>query len=535
SSLGASLVNSLYVLDEPSIGLHPRDNQRLIRILHRLRDLPNTIVVVEHDPAIIRAADILLDLGPGAGEQGGRVTYFGPLGRAGTSLTGQYLTGRRQIPLPARRRRPTKNGWLTVKGAAENNLKNIDVTVPLLTMTCITGVSGSGKSTLAEEIFYKGLARIKGSGHGRPGRHREILGAEMVRTVELVDQRPIGRTPRANVLTYTKALDAVRKLFAATPDARDRGLTAGHFSFNVAGGRCETCKGEGFEVVEMQFLSDVLLSCPDCQGRRFKPEVLEVRYNGITIHQVLTMTVDRAVGFFADQGKIVHALEPLQQVGLGYIRLGQPISTFSGGEAQRLKLSRYLGGGRGGRLLIFDEPTTGLHFADIAVLLQCLQRLVDAGNSVLIIEHNLDVIKCADWVIDLGPEGGDAGGRVVAAGPPDEIAACPDSHTGRFLAPYLQDPQPAAAAEPPQSYAPKPVDGRAIHVRGAREHNLKNLTLSIPHHQLVALTGVSGSGKSTLAFDILFAEGQRRYLESLAPYVRQYMKILERPEVDLVT
>ncbi len=534
SSLGASLVNSLYVLDEPSIGLHPRDNQRLIRILHRLRDLPNTIVVVEHDPAIIRAADYLLDLGPQAGEQGGRVTYFGPLDKVDSSLTGQYLTGRRQIPLPAKRRTPSRNGWLTVKGPAENNLKSMDVAIPLLTFVCLTGVSGSGKSTLAEEILYKGLARLKHADQGRPGRHKKILGAEMVRAVELVDQRPIGRTPRANILTYTKALDPIRKLLAATEDARQRGLTAGHFSFNVDGGRCETCKGEGFEVVEMQFLSDVLISCPDCRGRRFKPEVLEVVYNGLSIHQMLELTVDQALAFFAGHGKIVAALKPLAAVGLGYIRLGQPISTFSGGEAQRLKLSRYLGEKHGGRLLIFDEPTTGLHFADIAILLECLQRLVDAGNTVLVIEHNLDVIKTADWVIDLGPEGGDAGGSVVAAGPPEKIAACAQSHTGRFLRPGLDPQTKESAAEPQPAYTPA-ANGQAIRIRGAREHNLKDLSLSIPHNQLVALTGVSGSGKSTLAFDILFAEGQRRYLESLAPYVRQYMKILERPEVDLVT
>ncbi len=532
SALGASLVNTLYVLDEPSIGLHPRDNERLTGILHRLRDLPNTIVVVEHDPAIIRAADYLLDMGPRAGEQGGRVMYFGPLAEAGASLTGQYLSGEKVIPMPGRRRTPRRGQWLTVRGAAEHNLKAIDVRIPLGLLVCLTGVSGSGKSTLAEEILYKGIKRRLGEGEGRPGRFRRIDGGEKIRQVELVDQRPIGRTPRANVLTYTKAMDPIRRLLAATETAVARGFGPGHFSFNVAGGRCETCKGEGFETVEMQFLSDVMISCPDCQGKRFKPEVLEVVYRGHNIHQILQLTVDQALAFFGDQSRIVTALQPLADVGLGYLRLGQPISTFSGGEAQRLKLSRYLGAGRQDRLLIFDEPTTGLHLDDIATLLQVVQRLVDEGNSMLIIEHHLDVIKSADWVIDLGPEGGDGGGRVVAAGTPETIAAAPASHTGRFLKPCLEGRiEPVARMAPPATSD----NGRAIQVRGAREHNLKNVDLAVPHNQLVVFTGVSGSGKSTLAFDILFAEGQRRYLESLAPYVRQYMKILERPEVDLVT
>jgi excinuclease ABC subunit A len=535
SALGASLVNALYVLDEPSIGLHPRDNQRLIGILHRLRNLPNTIVVVEHDPAIIRSADNLLDLGPKAGEQGGEITYFGPLSGINGSLTGQYLSGRRQVRRRSALRRPAKGKWLTVKGAAEHNLANIDAAIPLNCFTCLTGVSGSGKSTLAEEILFKGLRRLHGRPEGKPGRHRSIDGGGRIASVEMVDQRPIGRTPRANVLTYTKAMDPLRKLMAATESARRIGLGPGHFSFNVDGGRCATCKGEGFEKVEMQFLSDVLISCPDCGGKRFKPEVLEVVYRGATIHAILQLTVDQALGFFGDRKKIVSALSPLKEVGLGYIRLGQPISTFSGGEAQRLKLSRYLGGPARDSLLIFDEPTTGLHFEDIAILLDCLQRIVDAGNTVLVIEHNLDVIKTADWIIDLGPEGGDAGGRVVAQGPPRAILQEQRSHTGRFLKAYLD----ASGDTPPA--LPEPVvpassrNGRAIHVRGAREHNLKDLSLHIPHNQLVVFTGVSGSGKSTLAFDILFAEGQRRYLESLAPYVRQYMKILERPDVDLVS
>ncbi len=535
SALGASLVNTLYVLDEPSIGLHPRDNRRLIRILHRLRALPNTIVVVEHDPAIIQAADNLLDLGPKAGEQGGQVTYFGPLAEAGGSPTGRYLSGRKQIPMPAKRRRPRQHNWLGIKGAAEHNLRRIDVDIPLDTFTCITGVSGSGKSTLAEDILYRGVKRLHGQSEGKPGAHAAIRGHEKITAIELVDQRPIGRTPRANVLTYTKAMDPIRKLMAATDDARRRGLGPGHFSFNVDGGRCDTCKGEGFEKVEMQFLSDVLMTCPDCRGRRFKPEVLEVQYHGAGIHDMLQMTVNQALEFFSDRKRVLAALQPLADVGLGYIRLGQPISTFSGGEAQRLKLSRYLGEKHNGRMLVFDEPTTGLHFEDIEILLHCLQNIVDAGNSVVVIEHNLDVIKTADWVIDLGPEGGDDGGTVVAAGPPEAVAGEKRSHTGRFLKPCLSPAQKEAKDLPEVTAVNSADNGRAIHVRGAREHNLNNLALSIPHNELVVFTGVSGSGKSTLAFDILFAEGQRRYLESLAPYVRQYMKILERPEVDLVT
>ena len=544
SALGSSLVNTLYVLDEPSIGLHPRDNHRLVGILKGLRDLGNTVVVVEHDPEIIRESDLLLDLGPQAGENGGRVMYFGPTAEVNGSLTGEYLKGIRRIPLPQRRRRPDGR-WLNIRGAAENNLKGIDVDIPLGLLVCLTGVSGSGKSTLAEEILYKAARRALGDPEGRPGRHRGIDGLEHLGEVVLVDQRAVGRTPRANPLTYTKALDPVRKLMAGTADAKARGFGPGHFSFNVAGGRCETCRGEGFEKVEMQFLSDVFLPCPECGGRRFRPEVLEVRLLGRTITDILEMTVDQARAFFEGERAVVEALEPLADVGLGYIRLGQPLNTLSGGEAQRLKLSRHLRPAKGRTrptLFIFDEPTTGLHFEDIRTLLGCFQRLVDEGHTLLVIEHNMDVVKTADWVIDLGPEGGENGGEVVAAGPPEAVAGREGSHTGRFLTSYLngsgrlKPPTPGApgVAETAAAFGTRPA-ANVIDVRGAREHNLQNVSLTIPHHQLVVLTGVSGSGKSTLAFDILFAEGQRRYLESLAPYVRQYMKILERPEVDLVT
>ena len=538
SALGSSLVNTLYVLDEPSIGLHPRDNHRLIRILKGLRDLENTVVVVEHDPEIITHSDIMLDLGPGAGEKGGQVTYFGPTAQVNDCLTGRYLKGELEIPVPQARRKPKKGNWLIVEGASENNLKNIKVHIPLGLFVCLTGVSGSGKSTLAEEILYKAIKRMKGDPQGRPGLYQRIKGTEKIEDVVLVDQRPIGRTPRANPLTYIKGLDPIRRLLAETPEALERNLEPRHFSFNTAGGRCDTCQGAGFEKVEMQFLSDVFITCPECGGTRFKKEILDVRYKGKNIHDILSMTTEQAMDFFDDHPRIKALLEPLVDVGLGYIRLGQPINTLSGGEAQRLKLSHFIrSNNTGPRFFIFDEPTTGLHFDDTKKLLSALQRLVDSGNSVLVIEHNMDVVKTADWVIDLGPEGGDFGGQVVAAGSPEEVAAQADSHTGRFLSAYLKgsrrlEKEKRAEPLPAPSLVPGPS---VLTVTGAREHNLKNLSLSIPRQELVVVTGVSGSGKSTLVFDILFAEGQRRYLESLAPYVRQYVRILERPEVDAVT
>jgi len=545
SALGSSLVNTLYVLDEPSIGLHPRDNHRLIRILKGLRNLSNTVVVVEHDPEIIRESDFLLDLGPRAGEKGGEVMYFGPTDRVNGSLTGKYLKGQRRIPLKKTRRRPQIDQWINIQGAAENNLKDIEVSIPLGLFVCLTGVSGSGKSTLAEEILFKAAKRALGDPRGRPGRHKTITGIDSIDDVVLVDQRSIGRTPRANALTYTKALGPIRQLLAGTDAARTKGFGPGYFSFNVAAGRCETCKGEGFEKVEMQFLSDVYITCPDCKGKRFKPPVLDIAYKEKNIHAILDLTVNQALEFFQDQNQILAALQPLADVGLGYIRLGQPINTLSGGEAQRLKLSRHVklnGKNTAHQLFIFDEPTTGLHFDDIGKLLTALQRLVDNGNTVLIIEHNMDVVKTADWVIDLGPEGGDDGGRVVVSGSPEKIAQNKLSHTGKFLKAYLEGKgrlkqkkaHPRGVAESISGFSAPPQSG-AITLKGAREHNLKDVDLTVPQNELVVLTGVSGSGKSTLAFDILFAEGQRRYLESLAPYVRQYMKILERPDVDLVT
>ena len=547
SALGSSLVNTLYILDEPSIGLHPRDSHRLLRILKGLRDLSNTVVVVEHDPEIIGESDYLLDLGPRAGEQGGNVMYFGPTAGVNGSLTGQYLRGERQIPLPDQRRTLRHNNWIGIKKASAHNLQKIDVRIPLNLFVCLTGVSGSGKSTLAEEILYKAARRHFGDPVGRPAAHGRITGLGKIDDVVLVDQRPIGRTPRSNPLTYTGALEPVRRLLANTPEAKRLGFGPGHFSFNVAGGRCETCKGDGFEKVEMQFLSDVYITCPQCGGMRYTPEVLGVYYNGLNIHDILSMTIDSALKFFdgsdRQNTRIRQSLKPLVEVGLGYMRLGQPINTLSGGEAQRLKLSRYLKQGDDrSRLFIFDEPTTGLHFDDIAGLLQAFQRLVDEGNSVLVIEHNMDVIKTADWIIDLGPEGGSGGGRVTATGTPEAVIGQTASNTGRYLKKYLNTGSESKAhlpaipqiAETVSGFSGGPA-GAAMVLKGAREHNLKNLNVSIDHGQFVVLTGVSGSGKSTLAFDILFAEGQRRYLECLAPYVRQYVKILERPDVDLAS
>ncbi|HIJ55934.1 MAG TPA: excinuclease ABC subunit UvrA, partial [Deltaproteobacteria bacterium] len=439
SALGASLVNTLYILDEPSIGLHPSDTHRLIRILQSLRDLQNTLVIVEHDPEIIRHSDFMLDVGPQAGEKGGRITYFGPTKRVKGSLTGQYLTGEKRIPVPDKRRQPMKSEWVAILGAEENNLKNIDVRIPLGLFVCLVGVSGSGKSTLAEEILYKAAKRSLNDPQGRPGRHKEIRGLSRLSEVLLVDQRAIGRTPRANPLTYTKAMDPIRRLLAETKEAKTQGYGPSAFSFNVDGGRCETCKGEGYERVEMQFLSDVFITCPDCGGNRFKKHILRIRYNKKNIQDILAMTVHEALAFFKDHPKIINPLKPLSDVGLGYIRLGQPVNTFSGGEAQRLKLSRYLKSGDGShKLFIFDEPTTGLHFDDIGKLLNAFQRLVEEGNTILVIEHNMDIIKSADWVIELGPEGGDAGGKVIATGSPEDIAAFGNSPTGKFLDPHLR-------------------------------------------------------------------------------------------------
>ena len=442
TSLGSNLVGALYVLDEPSIGLHARDTGRLINILKSLRDIGNTILVVEHDPEMMRHANRILDLGPGAGENGGRILYQGDLAgllKDTHSLTGRYLAGELRIAVPSARRPPGK-ARLRVRGARQHNLKSIDVEIPLRLMVCVSGVSGSGKSTLVHDVLYNALLAER----GQPAAHAEydrLEGARSVGEVVLVDQSPLGRTPRSNPLTYIKAFDAVREVFAATPEARKRGYTPGHFSFNIPGGRCETCQGDGTVTVEMQFLADIELVCEECRGRRFKSSVLEVRYKSKNIHEVLQMTVKEALAFFSGVPKVTGKIRVLDEVGLGYLRLGQSATTLSGGEAQRVRLAAHLAqpSGDGGEktLFIFDEPTTGLHFDDINKLLTAFRKLIDAGGSVLIIEHNLDVLKTADWIIDLGPEGGDAGGYVVAAGTPEELVRHPLSYTGKYLAPYL--------------------------------------------------------------------------------------------------
>ncbi len=448
--IGAGLVGVMYVLDEPSIGLHARDNARLLETLRRLRDQGNTVIVVEHDEAAIRAADHVVDMGPGAGIHGGRVVAQGTPGEIAAhpdSLTGQYLSGRRAIPVPARRRAPEPARMLRLRGARGNNLKGIDVEFPLGLITCVTGVSGSGKSTLVVDTLYRHCARVLNRAReAEPAPVEAIEGLEHLDRVIDIDQSPIGRTPRSNPATYTGLFTLIRDLFAATPEARARGYGPGRFSFNVRGGRCEACQGEGLVRVEMHFLPDMYVTCDVCQGRRYERETLEVRYKGRNIHEVLEMTVEEALGFFHAVPALRRKLEILQEVGLGYIRLGQSATTLSGGEAQRLKLARELAKRDTGRTLyILDEPTTGLHFADVEQLLAVLARLRDHGNTIVVIEHNLEVVKTADWVIDLGPEGGDSGGELVAAGPPEAVAACPSSHTGRFLAPLLARARAAAA------------------------------------------------------------------------------------------
>jgi excinuclease ABC subunit A len=452
TSLGSALVDTLYVLDEPSIGLHPRDNERLIAILRQLRDQGNTVLVVEHDADMIRVADTVVDLGLGAGEQGGRIIFAGPVSELlhdPRSLTARYLRDELAIPIPSSRRRPGVQR-IRIAGATEHNLKTLTVDVPLGLLTCVTGVSGSGKSTLVHDVIYAAIKRAKGDWDRRVGAHESIEGTEYISDAVLVDQQPIGRTPRSNPVTYLKAFDPIRELFAATKDARARGLTASHFSFNVPGGRCEACEGEGVVRVEMQFLADVFVPCDQCDGKRFRPQVLEVRYKGKNIDQVLALTVREALTFFSGATKVTRRLHVLDEIGLGYLHLGQPATTLSGGEAQRIKIAAHLGSQSGERMLyILDEPTTGLHFDDIAKLLAAFRKLLQAGHSLLVIEHNLDVLKTADWIIDLGPDGGAAGGELVATGTPEHVATVPASLTGQHLARTLAAGRDHAYADRP--------------------------------------------------------------------------------------
>jgi excinuclease ABC subunit A len=610
--LGASLVNTLFVMDEPSVGLHPRDVGRLVRVMHDLRDKGNTLLVVEHEEAIIRSSDHVIDIGPGRGERGGELVFSGALDEmlgsarasragfgaspkqssgdkvragegaiAGTrgacapqSLTRAYLSGDKSIPVPKSRRKSTAS--IRITGAREHNLKNLDVEIPLGIFNCVTGVSGSGKSTLIHEVLYRNLLQAKGQpSEQEPGACKSVTGAHRIGDVVMVDQSMLARTPRSTPILYLGLYDRVRELFAAQPEAMAQGLTASAFSFNSGSGRCERCSGTGFEKIEMQFLSDLYVRCAECEGRRFQPHVLRVQLHEKSIHDILQLTVNEAIQFFAQIGeseKLGNPLDVLDEVGLGYLRLGQPLNTLSGGESQRLKLVRHLAdesahskqnGSAHGNLLIFDEPTTGLHFDDVAMLVKLFQRLVEAGNTIIVIEHNLEVIKCADWVMDLGPEAGDEGGRLVAAGTPEAVARISASHTGRYLkavipsgvegprgtsrkAPrgpstplrFAQDDSEelARAAEEPPSYHANGAGhvSNAIRIHGAREHNLKNISLDIPRDKMVIITGLSGSGKSTVAFDILFAEGQRRFLDSMSPYARQFVEQLEKPDVDLV-
>ena len=570
TALGTSLVNTLFVLDEPSIGLHPRDINRVVGVLEHLRNAGNTLLVVEHDPQIMLAADRLLDLGPGAGKHGGEVQYFGPakgIARSRTSPTGAWLNGRQRIEIPPNRAPDADTDWLRIEGATAQNLKDIDVAIPLGRLACLTGVSGSGKSTLMEEVLYRALLRARGKPTETPGAHRALTGHESIDDVVLVDQSPIGRTTRSNPASYVGAFNAIRKCFVDTPLARERKYTIGTFSFNAGKGRCPACGGNGFEHIEMQFLSDVYLRCPECDGKRYRDEVLEVRIERggrhVNIAGVLAMTVDEAKDFFKDDAEVLRGLAPLAAVGLGYITLGQPVPTLSGGESQRLKIASRLATADDGKRLLFllDEPTTGLHFGDIAVLLKALRELVARGHSLVVIEHNLDVVRAADWVIDLGPEGGDGGGQLVAADTPEKLEKVKASHTGQALAGYaraLKQPEgllslvvPAKAGTQsrevsrPRSGIPGPLDSglrrndgkrkdNVISITNAHEHNLRGISVDIPRERFTVVTGVSGSGKSTLAFDILFAEGQRRYLESLNAYARSIVAPASRPEVDAI-
>src|SRR5699024_9803295 len=435
NSLGSSLIGSLYVLDEPTIGLHPRDNDRLINILKSLRDIGNSVLVVEHDPEMIKAADHIIDIGPFAGIHGGELNFTGSYDKLldSQTLTGKYLDGKKEIPVPEKRRKG--NGEvISLEGASEHNLKLLDVDFPLGKFICVTGVSGSGKSTLVHDTLYAAIQKHHGSYKDKIGRHKNITGIHHIDTVEMVDQSPIGRSSRSNPATYTKAFDGIRDLFANTRQSKIMGYEPGHFSFNVPGGRCETCKGEGVQTIEMQFMADIELTCEECGGKRYRKDVLQVKYHKKNIHDVLEMSVTEAIDFFADEKRITNKLQTLQDVGLGYLKLGQSAPTLSGGEAQRVKLAKFLSKPAGDQTrYFFEEPTTGLHFEDIAKLLDSFKELVDSGHTLIIIEHNLDVIKSADHIIDIGPEGGFAGGKIVATGTPEEIAQVNDSHTGKYL------------------------------------------------------------------------------------------------------
>ena len=534
--IGCGLVGVLYILDEPSIGLHPRDNGRLLDTLVQLRDLGNTVVVVEHDEDTMRAADHIVDFGPGPGVRGGEVVATGDataISKSARSLTGRYLSGKEKIEVPASTR-PVSKKRLRILSAAHNNLKNVDVEIPLGTLVCITGVSGSGKSSLVSDILVEALRRDLNGGEGSPGKHKKIEGLEHLDKLIAIDQSPIGRTPRSNPATYIKLFDEIRDLYTKLPESKTRGYKAGRFSFNVSGGRCEACEGNGSTKLEMDFLADVWVTCPVCEGHRFNRETLQVRFKGKSIAEVLEMDVQQALVHFENIPKARHKLQTLHDVGLDYLKLGQPSPTLSGGEAQRIKLARELvKKSTGQTLYLLDEPTTGLHFADIKLLLKVLHDFVDAGNTVLVVEHNLDVVKTADWIIDLGPEGGAAGGYIVATGTPAEIAAHSKSHTGVALKAHLNGaPAQNGGKRLPSGSRRGVAEAKCIRVRGARQHNLKSVDVEIPRDKMTVCCGMSGSGKSSLAMDTIYAEGQRRYVESLSAYARQFVGQMQKPALD---
>ncbi|HLL12601.1 MAG TPA: excinuclease ABC subunit A, partial [Rubrivivax sp.] len=520
---------------------HPRDMNRIVQAMHRLRDAGNTLVVVEHDPAVMLAADRLIDMGPGPGERGGKIVFDGTpeAARDADTLTGAYLGGRKQVHTGFRRPVGENTPKLLLEGARDHNLRNVNVELPLQRLVCVTGVSGSGKSTLIQDVLYPALARHFGKATESPGEHDRLLGGDHLADAVFVDQSPIGKTARSNPASYVGAFDELRRLFADAPLARERSYTAGTFSFNAGDGRCPSCCGSGFEHVEMQFLSDVYLRCADCDGRRYRPDVLDVKVirgpMQMSVADVLDLTVAEAAHWFQNDREVCARLQPIIDVGLDYVRLGQPVPTLSGGEAQRLKLAGFLAEAasspaqrvaKKGTLFLFDEPTTGLHFDDIAKLMRALRKLLDAGHSLIVIEHNLDVIRAADWIVDLGPEGGEAGGEVICTGTPDDVKQHPTSHTGLALRDYEQGlgfgtlraeegrALQSVLREARRERRAQQGEG-AIRIVNAKEHNLKSLSVDIPRGKFNVITGVSGSGKSTLAFDILFNEGQRRYLESL--------------------
>ncbi len=558
SCLGSSLVDTLFVLDEPSVGLHARDMDRLIAILRRLTDQGNTVVVVEHDEAIMRAADNLIEIGPQPGAQGGQLTFGGSYADMlqSDTITGRFLSGREHIQVPDKIRDAKEAPKLSIYGATKNNLNTIDLHIPQQCFVCLSGVSGSGKSTLLNNVIYQNLLAQKGLSVDDPAQVKDIESARAISDVVLIDQSPVSKTPRSNPASYTDAWNEIRKLFAKLESAQSAGMQPGHFSFNSGDGRCDACSGLGYERIEMQFVSDLFVPCQTCEGQRFKPEVLEIQFNQLSIADILNLDVEAAIRFFADYPKITRCLAPLVDVGLGYLKLGQPLNTLSGGESQRLKLVRYLGKiaeKSGHALILIDEPTTGLHRADVKRLIGVLQKLVDAGHSLIVIEHNIDVLKSSDWIIELGPEAGVGGGQIVARGTPAEIAKT-DTETANYLREAFDERrtfnEEIAVAEPAAGYAiqnptfevESPISRefdvqhskfpQTLHVRGAREHNLKNVSCEIPHNKISVVTGVSGSGKSSLAFDIIFAEGQRRFMESMSAYARQFVEQMPRADVD---